>query len=134
MANFTLSVVAPDRSVVEEPVSSVVAPGQEGYFGVYAGHEPFAMALRAGLIEYMNANGRHYLTVSGGFAEIVGDKMTILADSAERVSEIDVARAERALEEARKALTGSGESDKTTDQAVAEMERAINRINAAKKS
>lgn len=132
MANFTLSIVAPDRSVVEEPVNSVVAPGLEGYFGVYAGHEPFAVALRPGIIEYLNATGRHYLTVSGGFAEIVGNRMTILADAAERVSEIDVARAERALEEAKRALSGQ-DSEKTTEEAVAEMERAINRIHAAKR-
>lgn len=130
---FNLSIVAPDRSVVDEAVSSVIAPGAEGYFGVLGGHVPFAAALSPGLVEYEDANAqRHYVSVSGGFAEVLQDKMTILADTAERASEIDVARAERALAEARNALTGGAESGKTAEEAVAEIERAMNRIRAAK--
>lgn len=135
MATFTLSIVAPDRSVMEEPVASVVAPGVEGYFGVLGGHVPFAAALKPGLVEYEDANGqRHYVSISGGFTEVLADKVTILADAAERASEIDVARAERALAEARKALTGGAESGTTREEAVAEIERAMNRIRASKMS
>ena len=104
---ITLSVVAPDRSVVEEPVVSVVVPGTEGYFGVLSGHVPLIAALRAGLVEYEDAGGqRHFVTASGGFAEVAGDRVSVLADAAERAQDIDVARAERALDNARKALRG----------------------------
>jgi F-type H+-transporting ATPase subunit epsilon len=130
--DFRLAVVAPDRSVVDEPVTSVTAPGSEGYFGVMAGHEPLIAALRPGLLEFIDGgNQKHFVAVSGGFAEVTGERVTILADSAERASDIDVARAERALDEARAALRG-GDSDKTTEEAVAEIERATNRLRAAR--
>ena len=129
---ITLSVVAPDRSVVEEPVVSVVVPGAEGYFGVLAGHTPLIAALRAGLVEYEDTGGqRHFVTVSGGFAEVSGERVNLLADAAERAQEIDVARAERALDNARKALRGEL-SGVTSEEATAELERAMNRIKAAK--
>jgi F-type H+-transporting ATPase subunit epsilon len=130
---FTLSIVAPDRAVAEEQVTSVIAPGLGGYFGVMRGHVPYVAALRPGLVEYEVADGnRHFVAISGGFAEISGDRMSVLADAAERATDIDVARAERALEEARKALTGTAESGKTTEEAVQEMERAMNRLRVAK--
>lgn len=130
---FQLAVVAPDRSVVDESVVSVIAPGAAGYFGVLSGHVPFVAALRPGLVEYEDEQSqRRFITVSGGFAEVSEDKVTILADAAERAEEIDVARAERALEEAREALAGR-ESGQTTQEAVSEMERAVNRLRAAQK-
>ncbi len=127
-----LAVVAPDRSVVEEPVQSVMLPGAEGYFGVLPGHTALIAALRPGLLEYSDKAGqRHYVALSGGFAEVTGGKVTILADAAERAKEIDIARAERALEQARKALKGEV-TGTTTEEATAELERAVNRIRAAK--
>ncbi|MCB8932171.1 MAG: F0F1 ATP synthase subunit epsilon [Fimbriimonadaceae bacterium] len=133
MANaFTLSIVAPDRSVVETDVTTLIAPGAQGYFGVLHGHLPMVAALKAGLIEYEDMQGqRHTVAVSGGFAEVTGAKVTILADAAERASEIDLARAEHALEEARKALRGES-SGTTSREARQELERAMNRIRAAK--
>src|SRR5437016_1323797 len=100
MANdFTLSVVAPDRSVVEEQVVSVVAPGVEGYFGVMAGHEPLIAALKPGIVEYIdNHNQRHFVYTGGGFAEVAGSRVTILADEASSASDIDVSDAEKRLE------------------------------------
>jgi F-type H+-transporting ATPase subunit epsilon len=131
---FTLAVVAPDRAVVEQPVISVTAPGLEGYFGVLGGHVPFVAALKPGMVEYQDVAGaRHHVSVSGGFAEVSGEKMTILADAAERLQDIDIARAERALEEARRALQG-GDGNKTQEEAVQEMERAINRLRAAQRA
>ena len=76
-----LSVVAPDRSVVNEPIQSVIIPGAEGYFGVLRGHIPLIAALKAGLLEYVDANNqRHFVSISGGFAEISPTKINILAD------------------------------------------------------
>ena len=105
---FHLSVVAPDRSVVEETVTSVVAPGQEGYFGVMAGHVPLIAALRPGILEYVDmTNNRHYVYTGGGFAEVGTNGVTVLADEAARASDIDVSHAEQMLEDSRKAATSS---------------------------
>jgi len=129
---FTLSVVAPDRLVAEEPVLSVVAPGIDGYFGVMAGHVPLVSALKAGLLEYLDpSNNRHYVYIGGGFAEVGADKITILADEAHRAHDIDMAQAEKQLEDARKALRGE-ESTFTSQEALEEIERATARIRASR--
>ncbi len=129
---FLLSVVSPDKSVVEEKVDSLIAPGTEGYFGIWHGHVPLIAALRPGLVEYTDSTtNRHYIYVGGGFAEIQGEKVTILADEAERATDIDIARAEAHLEEARKALRGEDSSVDSMD-AVLEVERAVSRIKAAR--
>ncbi|MBW7926514.1 MAG: ATP synthase F1 subunit epsilon [Fimbriimonadaceae bacterium] len=132
MATFTLSVVAPDRAVVETEATSVIAPGADGYFGVMASHVPIVSVLRAGLLEYQDANlQRNFVAIGGGFAEFSGNKMTILADSADLAEEVDVARETAALERARKALRGE-DSTMTAEQATAELDRAMNRLKAAK--
>jgi F-type H+-transporting ATPase subunit epsilon len=129
---FQLSVVAPDRSVVEETVVAVVAPGQEGYFGVQAGHVPMIAALRPGILEYLDqTNNRHFVYMGGGFAEVAANRVTILADEAQHSAEIDAAKAAEHLEEARKAMRGE-ESSMTHEEAVIEVERAINRMKAAR--
>lgn len=134
MANsFNLSIVAPDRSVVEDQAASVIAPGVQGYFGVMAGHVPMVAALRAGIVEYVDGqNQRNHVAVGGGFAEISGDRLTILADSAALANEIDVKDEEERLEKARRALRGE-ESEMTSAEATQEIERAMARIRAAKR-
>jgi F-type H+-transporting ATPase subunit epsilon len=129
---FSLSVVAPDRSVVDEDVASVIAPGVEGYFGVQYGHAAMVAALKPGMVEYLDATGnRHFIYVGGGFAEVREDRVTVLADEAAKANEIDVADAERRLEEARKALRGE-ETSVTQENAVQEIELAMGRIKAAR--
>jgi len=129
---FHLSVVAPDRSVVEESVASIVAPGVEGYFGVMAGHVPVITALRPGLLEYSDlTTNRHYVYIGGGFAEVQANKVTVIADEAEKAPEIDIAQAEQSLEAARRALRGE-DSSLTSVEAVIELERAVSRIKAAR--
>ena len=131
---FHLSVVAPDRSVVEENVLAMVAPGTEGYFGVQMGHAPMVAALKPGMVEYLDlTSNRHYIYVGGGFAEVREDRVTVLADEAARASEIDISEAEHRLDEARKALRGE-ESGVTQENAVLEIERAMSRIRAARAS
>jgi F-type H+-transporting ATPase subunit epsilon len=127
---FQLSIVAPDKSVLDEPVESVTAPGSEGYFGVLPGHVPFISALRPGIVEYLTKDGRHHVAVSGGFAEVTPEKVTVLADAAERATEIDIARAEAALENARRALRGE-DSAQTSEEALNALDRAVNRLRAA---
>lgn len=129
---FALSVVAPDREVVAEQVTSVVAPGTSGYFGVMADHLPLVAALKPGLLEYLDGNNqRHFVYVGGGFVEVRSNRMTVLADEASRARDIDLSRAEADLETARRALRGE-ETTLTEEQAVTEMEKAIQRIRAAR--
>jgi F-type H+-transporting ATPase subunit epsilon len=134
MALFKLSVVAPDRTVFEDEVESVVLPGVEGYLGIQSSHEPMLVALRPGIIEYMDRNNqRSFVSVSGGFTEISDNSVIVLAQDAQRATEIDVAEAEKALEEARRALRGEA-STMTAQQATEEIERAMVRIKAARLS
>lgn len=129
---FHLSVVAPDRTVVDQDVHSVVAPGVEGYLGVQAGHAPIIVALRVGLLEYRDTNSQqHFVAINGGFMEVDSKHVIVLADSAELANEVDIRTAEETLEHARKALRGE-DSTMTVEQATTEIERAMNRIKAAR--
>ncbi|WP_243312649.1 F0F1 ATP synthase subunit epsilon [Fundidesulfovibrio agrisoli] len=96
-----LEIVTPDRLVVSSDVEYVGAPGVLGEFGVLAGHVPFLSALGIGNLHY-NVDGKtFYVFVAGGFAEVSGNKVTVLAEVAEKAEEIDVERARRAEERAR---------------------------------
>jgi len=129
---FKLSVVAPDRTVFEDNVQSVVAPGVRGYLGILADHEPVIVALKTGILEFVDLSGnRNYVSISGGFLESSNNSVIVLANTAERSKEIDIARAERALEEARKALRGEA-AEVTREQALEELDRAMNRVKAAR--
>src|ERR1044072_5246630 len=130
-SDFTLSIVAPHRLVVEDQAMSVIAPGIEGYFGVMGGHVPLIAALKPGILEYLDSqNQRHYIYTGGGFAEVTPSRVTILADEAARAQDIEIADAERRREDARKALR-TEDGPLGSHQAVLEMDRAITRLRAA---
>lgn len=130
--DFTLSVVAPDKSVVDERINSLIAPGVEGYFGVQAGHISLVTALKPGLLEYLDGSGtRHFIYIGGGFAEVQPEKVTVLADEAQRAKDIDISDAEKRLESARRQLRGE-ESATSQEDAVLELERAMSRLRAAR--
>ena len=123
-----LEVVTPQKLVVSEEVEIVVAPGSEGEFGALKGHTTFLTSLKIGTLRYKDAKGKErYLFINGGFAEVLPDKVTILAESAERRRDIDVERAKRAKERAEKRLA---EKRKDTDLARAEvaLKRAVHRL------
>ncbi|MEI7986765.1 MAG: ATP synthase F1 subunit epsilon [Armatimonadota bacterium] len=131
-AEFSLAVVAPDREVVSASAVSIVAPGVDGYFGVWAGHVPVVSALKAGILEYIDgSNIRHHVYVGGGFVQVGSDSVTVLADEARYASDLDVSEAEKALEEARKALRGE-DSTMTQPEALMELDRATARVKAAR--
>ena len=128
---FQLSVVSPDKTVVDEATESVIIPGVEGYFGVLAGHEPFVTQLRTGVVSYKDAAGQDQtVAVSGGFVEASGDHVIVIADSAERSGDIDRARALEALERAKERLSNRT-SDVSLERAQASLERSTNRIKIA---
>ncbi len=93
---LTLEIVTPDRSLVNEEVDEVQLPGAEGYFGVLPGHTPLLATLQVGELWYRVGQEKHYLAVAFGFVEVLPDRVTVLAQIAERAQEIDVARAEAA--------------------------------------
>src|SRR5262245_38469628 len=96
----------PTRLLVSSEVEEVVAPGSEGYFGVLPGHAPFLTTLGSGELCYRMGRDEKCLAVSGGFAEVTGDRVIVLAETAERPDEIDRARAERARQRAEQRLAG----------------------------
>ena len=96
----------PSRLLVSAEVDEVVAPGSEGYFGVLPGHAPFLTTLGPGEVMYRQGGAEHRVAVAGGFAEVTGDRVIILAETAEAPEEIDRARAERARQRAEQRLAG----------------------------
>ena len=131
--NIKLEVVTPDKAVVSEDVQIVMAPGSLGEFGVLIGHTPFLTTLKTGIIRYTDAQGtERYVFVSGGFAEALPDKVTVLAESAEKSSELDLERAKAALERAEKRLAEDRtREDVDFNRARASLERATVRIRLA---
>ncbi len=121
----------PTRLVVTAEVEEVVAPGVEGYFGVWPGHAPFLASLGTGLVSYRDGGPEHVLAVNGGFAEVRPDRVIILADTAERPEEIDVARAQRARERAEQWLAGKGGEEVDYARALAALNRAVTRLQLA---
>jgi F-type H+-transporting ATPase subunit epsilon len=99
-----LHVVSADRSLVNETVDEVEIPGADGYFGVLPGHTPLLGLLGAGELWYRQGQEKHYLMMAFGFAEVQPERVTILAEIAERAHEIDSARAEAARKRAEQRL------------------------------
>jgi F-type H+-transporting ATPase subunit epsilon len=132
MAELKLELATPTRLVVSEAVDEVVIPGAEGYFGVLPGHAPLLALLGAGEVMYRVGRAERYLAVSGGFAEVGSDRVTILAETAERPEEIDVARARAARERAESRLAGRGAGEEVDYPAeMAALARAQARLQAA---
>jgi F-type H+-transporting ATPase subunit epsilon len=102
--HLQLQIVSADRSLLNERVDEVQIPGAEGYFGVLPGHTPLLALLGAGELWYRQGQEKHYLSIAFGFAEVQPDRVTILAEIAERADEIDVARAEAAMKRAQERL------------------------------
>jgi F-type H+-transporting ATPase subunit epsilon len=99
-----LQIVSADRSLLNETVDEVVIPGFDGYFGVLPGHTPLLAVLHVGELWYRQGQEKHYLHIAFGFAEVLPDRVTILAQTAEKADEIDLARAEAAKKRAEERL------------------------------
>lgn len=102
---FQLQIVSADRSLVSETVDEIQVPGAEGYFGVLPGHTPLLASIGTGELWYRQGSETSYVSLSGGFAEVQPDRVTILAQIAERADEIDIARAEAAKRRAEERLS-----------------------------
>jgi F-type H+-transporting ATPase subunit epsilon len=99
-----LEIVTPDRALIREDVDEIQLPGSEGYLGVLPGHTPLLTTLKVGELWYRVGQEKHYLAVAGGFVEVLPDRVTVLAQIAERAQDIDIARAEKAKRRAEERL------------------------------
>ena len=131
--HIKLEVVTPEKAVVDEEAKIVVAPGDLGEFGVLPGHTTFLTTLKTGTIRFADSGGQeHYVFVSGGFAEALPDKVTVLAESAERRRDIDIARAKAAMERAEKRMAEQRKKESVDfTRAKAALERALQRLRLA---
>ena len=125
-----LDVVTPQRAVVSEAVDELVLPGSEGYLGVRPGHVPLLTTLKIGEVTYRKGSETRHLAVTWGFVEVLPDRVTILAETAERGEEIDVPRARRAQERAEGRLKNP-DPDTDIDRAQVALTRALNRLQVA---
>ena len=128
--NIKLEVVTPEKSVVSVEAQIVMPPGSLGEFGVLIGHTPFLTTLKIGTIRYKDAGGTEkYVFVNSGFAEALPDKVTVLAESAERRKDIDVERAKAAMERAEKRLAEDrSKEDIDFNRAKIALARAVERV------
>jgi len=127
---FQLEIVTPEKKVVDTKAEEVQIPGKNGYLGILPGHAPLITELAVGEITYRENSTEQHLAVAWGFAEVLPNKVTILAESAERPAEIDVDRARKAKERAEQRLT-SGDTSVDVDRALDALQRAESRIDVA---
>ena len=110
-SRLDLQIVTPDRLLVHEQVDEVQIPGIDGYFGVLPGHTPLLAALSVGELWYRKGQDKTYLSIAFGFAEVLPDRVSVLAQLAERAEEIDVERAETARKRATERLDQKSDVD-----------------------
>ncbi len=133
METFQFEIVTPEKLVVRDQAEEMQIPGKNGYLGILPGHAPLITELGVGEISYRNQGYTHRLSVAWGFAEVLPDKVTVLAECAERAEEIDVKRAEEAKQRAEQHLK-SGDPDTDYPRAEAALQRAETRLQVASRS
>lgn len=127
---FQLEIVTPDKVVVRDAAEEMQIPGKSGFLGILPGHAPLITELAVGEITYKRGSDLHRLAVAWGFAEVLPDKVTILAETAEKATDIDVKRAEAAKQRAEQ-LLASGRPDLDYARAENALKRATTRLDVA---
>lgn len=127
---FKLEIVTPDKLVVDDSAEELQLPGKKGYLGILPGHAPLITELDVGELTYQKDGKTKHLCLAWGFAEVLPDKVTILAETAERPEEIDAARAQRAKDRAEARLK---KLEPGTDfpRAQSALQRALTRLGVA---
>jgi len=133
--SIELIVVTPERQVVREKVVEVVVPGLDGELGILPGHAPLITELGIGELRYRTSASANLvpLAIISGFAEVLRDRVTVLAETAERPEEIDLSRAEAALARAQKRVATVSDPNIDWDRASIALQRALIRIQVARK-
>lgn len=130
--HLTLEIVTPSGLLLRDEVDEVVAPGEQGYFGVRPGHTPFLTTLGVGALAYRKGADWHYLSTFWGFCEVLPDQVNVLAEVGERAEDIDIDRAEMALKQAEERMKEiKGEKDYASLQG--SYIRAVTRLGVARK-
>lgn len=128
-----LEVVTPQRLVLHEDVKWIEMPARDGYIGVLPGHAPLITELGIGVLTYRTNSHAHYLTVMQGYAEVLPDRVIVLAEISERPAEIDLERSRSAKQRAEAELAKAGSPDVDWQRATLALERAIVREQVASK-
>ena len=128
---LTLEVVTPERRVLSEPVNSVTVPGRNGEMQILPGHAALISELKTGVLAYNQDGTTQELHVSGGFVEVSDDRVSVLAEIAERPEEIDVARARLAREHTEKQLSAWSGTEEDFEKARVKLERSMVRLQLA---
>ena len=131
MATMRLEIATAERVVYSEDVEILVAPGMDGQLGILPNHAPLLTALQPGEIRVVREGEESYMAVSGGFLEVMANRVTILADTAERAEEIDIERAEEAIRRAQERIE-TGVSAMDLQRALASIRRSQARLLAAR--
>ncbi len=131
--NLHLRIVSAERSLVDETVDEVQIPGTDGYLGILPGHTPLLTTLQVGQLWYRKGAEKTYLAIAFGFAEVQPDGVTILAETAEKAEEIDVARAEQSKKRAEERL-GKPTVDMDFERARIALLKALVRLNVASRA
>ena len=131
--SILLHVVTPEKQVLEEIVDSIQLPGRDGYLGILPGHAPLITELGYGEMTYVQGKELGHLTVMSGYAEVLGDRVTLLAEVAERAEEIDVNRAREAKDRAEKLMAKTGDPNVDWDAAELALRRSLIRLQTASK-
>ena len=131
-ATIQLEVVTPERLVVQEEVDDITMPGKSGYLGILPGHAPLITEIAVGEITYHSSGQTRRLSVAWGFAEVLPDRVSVLAETAEFAEEIDLARAQAALKRAQERIAQGGEN-LDWDRATLALARALLRIQVVSK-
>ena len=126
-----LDIITPERNLLSETVDAVNVPGLDGELGILPGHTPLISQLRTGVLAYTQGATAKRLLVSGGFVEVRDDRVSVLADLAERPEEIDAARARLEREGAEKTLASFSGSEEDFESANAALERSTVRLQLA---
>ena len=133
MNTMVFEIVTAERIVYSDTVAALVAPGVEGELGILPNHTLFLTILSPGEIRVIKNNEESHIAISGGFMEVIGNKVTILADTAERIEEIDLQRAEEAMKHAQDRIkTSSSEMD--LERAMASFKKSQARVKVARRT
>lgn len=130
---FQLEIVTPEKMVVRDTAEELQIPGRNGYIGVLPGHAPLITELGAGEITYRNDGQVHRFALAWGFAEVLPDRVTVLAETVERADEIDTNRAQQSLSHAEESLKAA-QTEEDCSQALGKVSRAQARLEVAAKS
>src|SRR5262245_39475822 len=131
--SLALEIVTPDRSIVSQQVDEVELPGADGYFGVLPGHTPLLASLQVGELWYRTGQERHYLAIAFGFTEVLPDRVTVLAQIAERAQDIDLPRAEAAKQRAEERVAHP-QADQDFERARIALMKALTRVQVASRA